>query len=469
MACLPTDRNCVMSAQEAPIILGRVCRLWRTASLASPRLWSKLHIVEPTRPYNSPPGVFEAKVAQRLEITKTWLGRSGQCALSISLESNLDHHMTPPLTPSPGIPNTNLFLHAIVPFASRWQNIRLVIPPPAFEALSDLGENDVPLLKHLDIVQRPDHPHTDGDGHWKLSSILRGCNLSSFSISGGNMNPSDFPLRWSQLTNLSLAGHSAWGMGFSQTVDDVLRVLSRCPELRTCKLLIHSTPDGQSLDPFDRTTKCVFLHTVDLLCIGAPLHTSGYLLSHLSLPGLRHFKLRGHGAPDSSPESLIASLGASRLDSIDFDSDIFSQPSMVGLLRSLPPSIRRLQIADHRWQSTTEGALNDGVLETLNANMYCPALQDLIIADCRTLSDEALLRFIKFRMIDPSCTPLKRVEVYFSRERQMDILSSLEPFTEQGLRHCITHTAPALLHFSPWQGLDGAPLGTLPWTSPHMF
>ncbi|KAJ6594553.1 hypothetical protein B0H19DRAFT_900769, partial [Mycena capillaripes] len=39
MACLPTHRNCVMSAQEAPIILGRICSSWRTISLSTPRLW----------------------------------------------------------------------------------------------------------------------------------------------------------------------------------------------------------------------------------------------------------------------------------------------------------------------------------------------------------------------------------------------------------------------------------------------
>ncbi|KAF8127747.1 hypothetical protein K438DRAFT_1646022 [Mycena galopus ATCC 62051] len=43
MACLPTHRNCVMSAQEAPVILGRICSSWRTISLSTPSLWSRLH------------------------------------------------------------------------------------------------------------------------------------------------------------------------------------------------------------------------------------------------------------------------------------------------------------------------------------------------------------------------------------------------------------------------------------------
>ncbi|KAJ7252099.1 hypothetical protein B0H12DRAFT_966255, partial [Mycena haematopus] len=39
IACLPTHRNCVMSATEAPVILGRICSSWRTISLSTPRLW----------------------------------------------------------------------------------------------------------------------------------------------------------------------------------------------------------------------------------------------------------------------------------------------------------------------------------------------------------------------------------------------------------------------------------------------
>ncbi|KAJ7030116.1 hypothetical protein C8F04DRAFT_918377, partial [Mycena alexandri] len=47
VACLPTHRNCVMSAVEAPLLLGRICSAWRAISLSTPRLWARLHIVEP--------------------------------------------------------------------------------------------------------------------------------------------------------------------------------------------------------------------------------------------------------------------------------------------------------------------------------------------------------------------------------------------------------------------------------------
>ncbi|KAJ7892817.1 hypothetical protein B0H14DRAFT_2177112, partial [Mycena olivaceomarginata] len=43
VACLPANRNAVMSAQEAPLLLGRICSAWRTIALSTPRLWASLH------------------------------------------------------------------------------------------------------------------------------------------------------------------------------------------------------------------------------------------------------------------------------------------------------------------------------------------------------------------------------------------------------------------------------------------
>ncbi|KAJ7162289.1 hypothetical protein C8R46DRAFT_1104129, partial [Mycena filopes] len=86
VACLPTHRNCVMSASEAPVLLGRICSPWRTISLATPRLWSSLHITHPSTEQDSsvPASVVAETTALRLTVAQTWLRRSGQCPLSIS-------------------------------------------------------------------------------------------------------------------------------------------------------------------------------------------------------------------------------------------------------------------------------------------------------------------------------------------------------------------------------------------------
>ncbi|KAJ7658416.1 hypothetical protein B0H17DRAFT_955267, partial [Mycena rosella] len=209
VACIPTHRNCVMSAREAPILLGRICSSWRTISLSTPRLWARLHIAEPARPfqavlYNAPPGryaQYDNKLAQRIETTKTWLGRSGQCPLSVSLDSSTNHR---PITPGaePSHQNTHLFIQTLVAFAYRWQDISLRVPLSALDTLSGLAEDDVPMLKTFDVFQRPE-PIVHST-QWESFAFLRGRNLSSFTLHGTSINPRNFPLRWDQLTTLSI-------------------------------------------------------------------------------------------------------------------------------------------------------------------------------------------------------------------------------------------------------------------------
>ncbi|KAJ6594565.1 hypothetical protein B0H19DRAFT_1056835 [Mycena capillaripes] len=459
MACLPTNRNCVMSALEAPVILGRICSSWRTISLSTPRLWSRLHIVEPTRPYmyNSSyvpkPGAFEAKVAQRLEVANIWLRRSGNCPLSISLESNLDQGRTPPFTPSLSAPNTELFMNVIISFASRWQNIRLILPPVALEALSRLTESDVPLLQHLKLVQRPDS-HSHPTTHLSHSSVLHGPSISKFSISGSSVDFRDLPLRWNQLTALSLMG-SAWGLSGVHTCQAILEILSKCPKLQTCKMQLQDSPESLSA----HIIECPLLRTLILQCTGDPLQTSCHLLSRLSLPDLRDFTLRGQGGSQALPEdSFVSSLLAStHLESISIETPTFSTSSLVNFLRGISPSVRRLRImAQSDPWGPTHGGFDNDILDALTVSpdrpTLCPALQELLMPQCRKVSDEALLRCILSRM-----PTLRRVEANFDREKEIDILPSLQPFVETGLQTTITYIPPPQLQFSPWQGLPDPP------------
>ncbi|KAJ7933926.1 hypothetical protein B0H13DRAFT_1700784 [Mycena leptocephala] len=448
MACIPTHRNCVMSADEAPVILGRICSSWRTISLSTPRLWSTLHIVEPTRPYSSSPGLYEAKIVQRLEVADAWLRRSGTCPLSISLESHFDQGITPPLTP-PASPPITLFINTLVPFASRWKNIRLVIPPLALETLlSRLTEDDVPLLKSLKIIERPEHPYSNISGtQWSLSQagVLHGPSLARFSISGSITNSPELPLRWSQLTALSLMG-PPWGMGQAQTCQILLDILSKCPKLRSCKLLVNDPPEAPISDSI---VECPFLHTFDLLCVGTPLHTSGRVLSRLSLPDLRDFILRGQEEPHSAftPELLVSSLAAStRLESISIDSNSFSKSFLMDFLRGLPPTVRRLHITEptHMWRPyLVDPSLDNDALAILDVSLDrpCLALQELVILNCRSVSDEALLHFITSRV-----PTLRRVNITFDREREVDILPRLQSSVEAGLQIDITYISGYLLN-----------------------
>ncbi|KAJ6586341.1 hypothetical protein DFH09DRAFT_977923, partial [Mycena vulgaris] len=226
LACLPTHRNCVMSATEAPVLLGRICSSWRTISLSTPRLWSSLHIAVPPLQGNLGLALYDEKLLQRLEATKIWLSRSGECALSISLQG--------PYYPfGSSTPTQILLIRALIPLASRWAHIEFAAPHSVLTTLSHLTEADVPALKSLALNEISEGQGTD---HIQADSfpLLRGASISSISISGTIFNPLELPLRWNSLVDISVK--IGWVGGALITI--TLQLLSQCPALRTCQLRV---------------------------------------------------------------------------------------------------------------------------------------------------------------------------------------------------------------------------------------
>ncbi|KAJ6594644.1 hypothetical protein B0H19DRAFT_67094 [Mycena capillaripes] len=76
-ACLPnTSRNAVMSAQEAPLVLCRICTAWRTIALSTPRLWASLNVLF---------AFVTSRESLRMPAVTQWLERSAACPISLSL------------------------------------------------------------------------------------------------------------------------------------------------------------------------------------------------------------------------------------------------------------------------------------------------------------------------------------------------------------------------------------------------
>ncbi|KAJ6480833.1 hypothetical protein C8R45DRAFT_1003795 [Mycena sanguinolenta] len=440
-----------MSAQEAPVLLGLICSSWRAISLSMPRLWSRLHVVKPPFPYNMNSTAlrrYQAKVAQRLEVSGAWLRRSGRCPLSISLQCSHNYDpsndLPPPFAPSSNAPSSkDAFLNVLIPFASRWQDISVTIPSSAVQALLDLTGHDVPRLQSLAIVESDARPNLDLT--WSSpGSILCAPGLSRFSLTGGYLHEtrsSRLPLPWSNLTVLTLLTRE-------QTCQDILDVLARCSQLRTCKLgLEHQSEHRQ-----DSIVECVFLHSIEIWCSSSPLHNSGRLLSRLSLPALQDFTLDGLDEPSNSDFLLSALATYTRLQYISISSAMFWSHELVDFLRGLTPSVRRLRVAE-RWQSGPfSPILDDNFFEALEPSTVLPALEEVVITTGGELSDEALLRFIVSRM-----PTLRRVDIKFDREMQVNILPTLQSFVESGPQVSLAYTTSPLYIVSPYLGLPDAP------------
>ncbi|KAJ7031003.1 hypothetical protein C8F04DRAFT_1111994 [Mycena alexandri] len=455
VACLPTHRNCVMSASEAPVLLGRICGLWRAISLSTPRLWSKIHVVEPF--YWHPSPLLEKKLAQRLETTKIWLERSGQCRLSISLECRTDGNDSsgylPDHSTSAVTPGAMQFLQALIPSSRRWRHMHFSAPLwMLWETMSHLREADVPLLESVAIY----HNFRDNSAMGSLGplEILRGARISSFATPGNSFVSTLLPLRWQQLTRLTIDG-PPWNVGADLNSEAILRTVARCPELRFCRLGINDI-ENTEVHSQHPVVELPFLHTLELHCVGNMEPTVSFLLERISLPKLRSFTIRS-SMDTQYPRSLAPFFARSaNLETLEIDSMAFSRASLIESLLGLPPTLRRLGIhnLNNRWGGiAAPPSLAD---ETLAILTPAHGLQDLFINHCIDITDEALLRFVIARMSDPH-SMLLRIEVQFDRIMEADILPALKPFIDSGLNVSITHLVPVPVRFSPWHGLSDAP------------
>ncbi|KAJ7778382.1 hypothetical protein B0H16DRAFT_1360355 [Mycena metata] len=460
LACIPTHRNCVMSASEAPVLLGRICSSWRAIAYSTPRLWTQIHLVEPNRFYGVDMPSVEAKAAQRFAATKMWLDRSGDCPLSISLICGIEDAEYTSTTPS----HTPPFSQALIPFAARWQHVDFLLSPAGLDSILGLVESDVPLLQSVKLqYDYPLEPRTTQLGSL---GMLRGPRISSFCGSGNDIISENLPLRWAQLTVLAMTTAGPWQS--LMTSESALEILRRCPELRTCRLTVN---DGmESGVPSLPAIELKSLNTLELHC-EVVHYTLFHLLDRLSLPELRNFALSGRASvPHDFPSLAKSFTGWPRLESVDITSNTFSKASLLESFRSLPDTVQELKIHDI---PSDPGAplitsLDDDALAILTPtdglHPQCPVLEVLDIVHCTDVTDEAIFRFIAARMSDEFETKLKRVHFRCNRGVVLDILPSLQPFIENGLDVSINYIVPFKPRSSPWQGLLDAPIDDLRFT-----
>ncbi|KAK7001449.1 hypothetical protein R3P38DRAFT_3049181, partial [Favolaschia claudopus] len=451
IACLPTHRNCVMSATEPPVLLGRVCSSWRALSMETPRLWSSLHVVEVNQQFKGY-GDISDKLTLRVETMKMWLMRSGQCPLSISLQGQFyrSPNYTPPLTtaiadePVRDEENPiNLFLAELIQFASRWRRVGFVLTSDALHALGHLTVEDVPLLEDfsVSVTDRVGLVPTDGpsDFRWADLELLKSPLLTRFSGSGrdfDNLRP--IPLRWGVLRELSIGG-PAWESGLDD--ERMLELLSMCPQLRSCKLVVNVSPD-----PLEHPlVELPCLHTLHMDSISV----SSSVLDKLSFPKLHTLVFRGD---NKRLPAFVSSC--SRLASLTVEATSFDTSAVEETLRALPSTTRHVSLHEYDY-NMHHRALDDRVLEILAQTP--PELESLDIGINSTVSDMAIEQFVIKRMAMGETPSLKHLRVLLGRPMKLDIKTNLKQYTERGLELVLSYAEAQASDWSPWYGLQDAP------------
>ncbi|KAK6977579.1 hypothetical protein R3P38DRAFT_518459 [Favolaschia claudopus] len=213
LACLPTGGNAMMSAREAPLLLGHICSNWRSISLAQPRLWASLHIT-----------VEFCGSSEGQSAVVDWLRRSEPLPVAISVHSH----------------GSNQYIAAIdilIPLASRLNALRLSnIPWKQFLALASVN---APLLTDIHIDFGGDILLDEG-ARILASNIFLGTNMKHIAIISANPRSlipnTDFA--WGHITDLCIEcnlGYSLQHLG----LDSMHSPMQGCSRLKFLRIQVH--------------------------------------------------------------------------------------------------------------------------------------------------------------------------------------------------------------------------------------
>ncbi|KAJ7634628.1 hypothetical protein FB45DRAFT_909389 [Roridomyces roridus] len=464
LACLPTHRNCVMDAGEAPLLLGRVCSAWRTLSLQTPPLWASLHIVDPGQHWSeeqSEWGVSQValdhpRAALVAEAARRWLQRSGRCPISVSW------HLQDATAARPWCSNSRSVAGIILPLASRWQHIEFTIDASVCQELAQLGTADVPELKSVALRYSPGGSFIA----WDTLLFLAGAKLRIATVTGFGLVVSQLPIQWSQLTALREEGTRI-------PLDSALLIISRCVNLRSLALMFAEVPMTGQLPFVDH-------HLLESLHLSGHANTSAGFMHQINVPQLKDFALvtemadnwdepweETYRAPFPEPALLEFIATLPLLESLSLTTGQIIPSSATKILLQLPPSLRRIHIdadCDHpsSWPYM-DASLRGDLLASLTfinagSTMPLPILRvlDIAIVGKEFITDATLNHFITAR-----ASTLQRVKINFARPMQGDLRDALSPLIENGLDFAVTYVAADIYRYSPWEGLPDAPKAVL--------
>lgn len=196
----------VFKLAPAPLLLGSVCRRWRTIALSTPWLWASFALT-----------IREDCLKSHVLLANTWLSRAGTCPLSIALGDGFYFCIQP----------------LMQVFLLHWYDIHLSLSSHALCSLSS-AKNRLPMLQKLCV-----HNSTMDE---TVDVFECAPQLCCFSLSYHSRS-SMIKVPWNQLQHFNLG---------DKDIDRCLELLRLTPHLKSCKvwligLVRQSTPQLQHL------------------------------------------------------------------------------------------------------------------------------------------------------------------------------------------------------------------------------
>ena len=452
--CLPTDHNAVMSTREAPLLLGRVCGEWRSITLSTPRLWASLHI--PSSPPDSlfDDSTFDLEIGKRCKGAAEWIRRSGECPLSISLHTSCPRYHSDSSVMQP----FGEVSMPILPSSKRWKNFSFRGLNDSFTHFQKIAEGDVPMLESLGITIVPGTflQFFVATSLMDTSSLLSAPKLRKLSLTYFRENLLSLPVRWSQLTHLTLDAEGPTQFTVTPsplTYSQVGKVLKNCILLVSCSLRLGNTqyvqtpPFGFSVSPSDfSASPSEYTFTLPLLqrfCLVLSDKSDEVFLKYLDLPVLRHLEMSvetsGFMMPSANRRSdfmdLIAQHG-NKLKHLVLDISSLTQDDLICCLQSVP-HITHLHLINSAAVSILDEVADLLTASDENPDCLCPMLEEF---RCKgslgaSFSESHLLSFAEKRCVPEKGATLKRVDVTLHRNKPKDLqgfLISLDSRIECG-------------------------------------
>jgi hypothetical protein len=458
IACLPENRNPTLCSDEGPMLLTRICSYWRNVALTTPRLWAALHIPIPQPEFmmmnpEQNPEQLEMAAQRRCIGVKEFLSRSGSLPLKISTYFRKD--------PNEAYAHATPLLECIIQLAARWRDVAFLGPSASLSQIREI-QSDLPQLLSLQLnLSRSDAEPSLVS--WKESKLFKSEGLHSLSITSSHEDVMDFPLRWSQLTDLTLKGNDWLPMSLLKSMD-VHRILRMSPALVSFKLGIkHQDFDTHTTFP------PVSLRYLKFLRIEEERQWPQFFAS-FDVPSLKSLHYFLSASRTSDYPSLLALLSkdsnANNLEELRTNPHIFDFRQLVDILRYCG-ALQLIAFRDYSyhgsgyWNQPSEAnnPINDALLQFLapRKDQLCPMLEKLIITTRSTISDPGLLTFISNKQsIEQTneSNKLKNVDVVFHRRRIGDIIPDLSTFITSGLKVRIRYPPTTLRgQFSLYDGL----------------
>lgn len=312
-----------------PLLIAKVCSVWRNIVLSAPKLWTNIIIY------------FENKRANRqAAMLQYWLSKSGQLPLNVEITQQGCHEPT----------ESTAVIDVLVAHAHRFRSLDLFLPS-AWESALNSAADCIHLLNHL-ILR---FPADEGDPLFTLIEdvymFADAPQLREVIIIG--RSAAEVFLPWAQLESLE-----SW----YDSVAELVETLGLSSRLRCCKV---------DLGHLARTSfPQLITHTsLEMLEIfGHDSYAVYEICGVLTLPRLRSFVLRLDDEPLVWTPSLLRflSYAGGALETLSLSNVLFEEEPLLETLR-VAPKLRKLVLLNW-YLDRKPKALTQRTLDLMNPN-----------------------------------------------------------------------------------------------------